>query len=265
MPSVKMPNAKMPVTIAQLQKWKQQKKPIAALTAADYAIAKLLDKAGVDLILVGDSLAMVALGHKNTLPVTLDDMIHHAQAVGRGVENALLIVDLPFLSYQVSAEDAMRSAGRIFKETDARGIKLEGGYPEMVATIHKLVQAGMPVMGHVGLTPQSVHRIGYRVQGATPDAAAEILAQARALVEAGIFALILENVPAELAAKITALIPIPTIGIGAGKECDGQILVTHDVLGLSDYAPPFARQYADLENVITKAVQHYCQDVRDKS
>ena len=265
MPSVKMPNAKMPVTIAQLQKWKQQKKPIAALTAADYAIAKLLDKAGVDLILVGDSLAMVALGHKNTLPVTLDDMIHHAQAVGRGVENALLIVDLPFLSYQVSAEDAMRSAGRIFKETDARGIKLEGGYTEMVATIHKLVQAGMPVMGHVGLTPQSVHRIGYRVQGATPDAAAEILAQATALVEAGIFALILENIPAELAAKITALIPIPTIGIGAGKECDGQILVTHDVLGLSDYAHPFARQYADLQSVITKAVQHYCQDVRDKS
>ncbi len=260
-----MPNVKIPVTIAQLQKWKQQKKTIAALTAADYAIAKLLDKAGVDLILVGDSLAMVALGHKNTLPVTLDDMIYHAQAVGRGVENALLIVDLPFLSYQVSPEDAMRSAGRIFKETDARGIKLEGGYPEMVVTIRKLVQAGMPVMGHVGLTPQSVHRIGYRVQGATPDAAAEILDQAKALVEAGIFALLLENIPAELAAKITALIPIPTIGIGAGKECDGQILVTHDVLGLSDYAPPFARQYADLQNVITEAVQHYCQDIRDKS
>ena len=255
----------MPVTIAQLQKWKQHKKPIAALTAADYAIAKLLDRAGVDLILVGDSLAMVALGHKNTLPVTLDDMIHHAQAVGRGVENALLIVDLPFLSYQVSTEDAMRSAGRIFKETDARGIKLEGGYPEMVETIRQLVQAGMPVMGHVGLTPQSVHRIGYRVQGATPDAADQILHQAKSLVEAGVFALILENIPAELAAKITALIPIPTIGIGAGKECDGQILVTHDVLGLSDYAPPFARKYADLQSVITEAVKHYCQDVRDKS
>lgn len=255
----------MSVTIAQLQKWKQQKKTIAALTATDYAIAKLLDKAGVDLILVGDSLAMVSLGYKNTLPVTLDDMIHHAQAVGRGVENALLIVDLPFLSYQVSTEQAMQSAGRIFKETDAKGIKLEGGYPDMVETIRKLVQAGMPVMGHIGLTPQSVHRLGYRVQGVTPESAEEILDQAKALVEAGIFALLLENIPAELAAKITNLIPIPTIGIGAGKECNGQILVTHDVLGLSDWQPPFARKYADLQSTITNAVKDYCQDVRQKS
>ena len=255
----------MSVTIAQLQKWKQQKKTIAALTATDYAIAKLLDKAGVDLILVGDSLAMVSLGYKNTLPVTLDDMIHHAQAVGRGVENALLIVDLPFLSYQVSTEHAMQSAGRIFKETDAKGIKLEGGYPDMVETIRKLVQAGMPVMGHIGLTPQSVHRLGYRVQGVTLESAEEILDQAKALVEAGIFALLLENIPAELAAKITNLIPIPTIGIGAGKECNGQILVTHDVLGLSDWQPPFARKYADLQSIITNAVKDYCQDVRQKS
>ena len=255
----------MSVTIAQLQKWKQQKKTIAALTATDYAIAKLLDKAGVDLILVGDSLAMVSLGYKNTLPVTLDDMIHHAQAVGRGVENALLIVDLPFLSYQVSTEQAMQSAGRIFKETDAKGIKLEGGYPDMVETIRKLVQAGMPVMGHIGLTPQSVHRLGYRVQGVTLESAEEILDQAKALVEAGIFALLLENIPAELAAKITDLIPIPTIGIGAGKECNGQILVTHDVLGLSDWQPPFARKYADLQSIITNAVKDYCQDVRQKS
>jgi 3-methyl-2-oxobutanoate hydroxymethyltransferase len=253
----------MSVTIAQLQKWKQQKKTIAALTASDYAIAKLLDKAGVDMILVGDSLAMVTLGYKNTLPVTLDDMIRHAQAVGRGVENAFLVVDLPFLSYQVSAEEAMRSAGRIFKETDAQAIKLEGGYPDMVATIHKLVQAGMPVMGHVGLTPQSVHRIGYRVQGNTPDSAAEILDQSKALVEAGIFALLLENMPTELATKITELIPVPTIGIGAGKGCDGQILVTHDVLGLSDWQPPFAHKYVDLKSTITEAVQQYCQDVRN--
>ena len=229
------------------------------------AIAKLLDKTGVDLILVGDSLAMVSLGYKNTLPVTLDDMIHHAQAVGRGVENALLIVDLPFLSYQVSTEQAMQSAGRIFKETDAKGIKLEGGYPDMVETIRKLVQAGMPVMGHIGLTPQSVHRLGYRVQGVTLESAEEILDQAKALVEAGIFALLLENIPAELAAKITNLIPIPTIGIGAGKECNGQILVTHDVLGLSDWQPPFARKYADLQSIITNAVKDYCQDVRQKS
>ena len=252
----------MSVTIAQLQKWKQQKKPIAALTASDYAIAKLLDKAGVDIILVGDSLAMVTLGYKNTLPVTLDDMIRHAQAVGRGVENAFLIVDMPFLSYQVSTEEAMRSAGRIFKETDAQAIKLEGGYPDMVATIHKLVQAGMPVMGHVGLTPQSVHRIGYRVQGGTPDSAAAILDQSKALVEAGIFALLLENIPAELATKITELIPVPTIGIGAGQGCDGQILVTHDVLGLSDWQPPFAHKYVDLNSIITEAIKQYCQDVR---
>lgn len=255
----------MPVTIAQLQKWKQQKKSIAALTASDYAIAKLLDQAGIDMILVGDSLAMVALGHKTTLPVTLDDMIHHAQAVGRGVENALLIVDLPFLSYQVSTEEAMRSAGRVLKETVAKGIKLEGGYPEIVATIRRLVQAGIPVMGHVGLTPQSVHRIGYRVQGVTPDAAEEILDQAKALVDAGIFSLLLENIPAELAAKITNLIPVPTIGIGAGKHCDGQILVTHDVLGLSDWQPPFAKQYVNLKETITEAVKQYCQDVREPS
>ena len=255
----------MPVTIAQLQKWKQQKKPIVALTGTDYAIAKLLDKAGIDMILVGDSLAMVALGHKTTLPITLDDMIHHAQAVSRGVENALIIVDLPFLSYQVSTEEAMRSAGRILKETNAQGIKLEGGYPDMVATIHRLVQAGIPVMGHVGLTPQSVHRLGYRVQGVTSEAAAEILHQSQALVEAGIFALLLENIPAELATKITDLMPIPTIGIGAGKECDGQILVTHDVLGLSDWQPPFAKKYTNLQETITEAVQRYCQDVRDRS
>ena len=255
----------MPVTIAQLQKWKQQKKPIVALTGTDYAIAKLLDKAGIDMILVGDSLAMVALGHKTTLPITLNDMIHHAQAVSRGVENALIIVDLPFLSYQVSTEEAMRSAGRILKETNAQGIKLEGGYPDMVATIHRLVQAGIPVMGHVGLTPQSVHRLGYRVQGVTSEAAAEILHQSQALVEAGIFALLLENIPAELATKITDLMPIPTIGIGAGKECDGQILVTHDVLGLSDWQPPFAKKYTNLQETITEAVQRYCQDVRDRS
>ena len=254
----------MPVTIAQLQKWKQQKKPIVALTGTDYAIAKLLDKSGIDMILVGDSLAMVALGHKTTLPVTLEDMIHHAQAVRRGVENALIIVDLPFLSYQVSAEEAMRSAGRILKETNARGIKLEGGYPDIVATIRKLVQAGIPVMGHVGLTPQSVHRLGYRVQGGTPEAAEEILHQSKSLVEAGIFALLLENIPTELAAKITDLIPIPTIGIGAGKECDGQILVTHDVLGLSDWQPPFAKKYTNLQETITEAIQRYCQDVRDR-
>ncbi|PZU97318.1 MAG: 3-methyl-2-oxobutanoate hydroxymethyltransferase [Pseudanabaena sp.] len=255
----------MSLTIAQLQKWKQQKKPIVALTASDYAIAKLLDNAGVDLILVGDSLAMVTLGYKNTLPVTLDDMIRHAQAVGRGLKKALMIVDLPFLSYQISTEEAMRSAGRVFKETEAQGIKLEGGYPDMVKTIRKLVQSGMPVMGHLGLTPQSVHQIGYRVQGNSPKSATEILEQSQALVDAGIFALLLENVPSELATKITESFAIPTIGIGAGKGCDGQILVTHDVLGLSDWQPPFAHKYVDLKAIITSAVQEYCQDVRQSN
>lgn len=253
------------VTIAQLQLWKQQGRSIAALTASDYSIAKILDQTGVDLILVGDSMAMVALGYKTTLPITLDEMIHHAKAVSRGVTNALLVVDLPFMSYQESLEQAMHSAGRVLKETGAQAVKLEGGYPDIVASIDKLVQAGIPVMGHIGVTPQSVHQLGYKRQGIEPAAAEKILIQAEALAAAGAFALLLENISHDLAAKITAAVPIPTIGIGAGAGCNGQILVTHDLLGLSDWQPPFVKPYVDLRSEISKAVDRYCHDVRDRN
>lgn len=255
----------MTVTTANLQTFKEQGKLITALTATEYAIAKLIDQAGVDLILVGDSLAMVALGYKNTLPVTLDQMIHHAQAVGRAVDNALLVVDLPFMSYQESDEQALRSAGRVIKETQAQALKLEGGYPEMVDRIGRIVQVGIPVMGHIGLTPQAVHRLGFRKQGIDETAAAEIFKQAQALLDVGVFALLLEHIPAELADKITQAVPVPTIGIGAGDACDGQILVTHDLLGLSGWQPPFAPKYIDLSKIVTTTLQQYCQDVRDRT
>lgn len=254
----------MTVTVAQLQIWKQQGREIVALTASDYAIAKILDQTGVDLILVGDSLAMVALGHKNTLPITLDEIIHHAKAVSRAITKALLVVDLPFLSYQESPQQALNSAGRVLKETGAQAVKLEGGYPDMVHTVGKLVQAGIPVMGHIGLTPQSVHQMGYKRQGMEPETAETIFSQARALVGAGSFALLLENIPNTLAERITKALPIPTVGIGAGSGCNGQILVTHDLLGLSDWQPPFAKPYIDLRSEIAKAVDRYCNDVRDR-
>lgn len=254
----------MPVTVAHLQAWKREGRAIAALTAWEYATAKIIDQSGVDVILVGDSLAMVALGYKNTLPITLDEMIHHAKAVSRAVTNALLVVDLPFLSYQESYQQALHSAGRVLKETNAQAVKLEGGYPDIVNTVSKLVQVGIPVMGHIGLTPQSVHQLGYRTQGAEPEMAEKIFSQARALTAAGVFALVLEHIPSALADRITKAISIPTIGIGAGLSCNGQILVTHDLLGLSDWQPPFARKYLDLQSLITKAVNQYCTDVRDR-
>jgi 3-methyl-2-oxobutanoate hydroxymethyltransferase len=212
-----------------------------------------------------DSLAMVALGYKNTLPVTLDEMIHHAKAVERGVTNALLVVDLPFLSYQCSTEQALYSAGRVLKETNAQAVKVEGGYPDIVNAIAKVVQVGIPVMGHVGLTPQSVHQMGYRPQGKDAATADKIFDQAKALEAAGVFAIVLENMPTDLGQRITEALSIPTIGIGAGDRCDGQVLVTHDLLGLSDWQPPFARKYVDLRESITKAVEHYCADVRDRT
>ncbi|MCS6959165.1 MAG: 3-methyl-2-oxobutanoate hydroxymethyltransferase [Pseudanabaenaceae cyanobacterium SKYGB_i_bin29] len=253
----------MPLSIAQLSARKKQKQPIVALTAWEYATAQIIDRAGIDVILVGDSLGMVALGYRNTLPVTLDEIIHHAKAVGRGVEQALLVVDLPFMTYQVSPSQALRSAGRVLKETPAQGVKLEGGYPEMVATVAKLVRSGIPVMGHVGLTPQSVYVMGYRQQGAAPEVADRIYQEALALEKAGVFALILEHIPSELAQKITETVTVPTIGIGAGPHCDGQILVTHDLLGLSAEPPPFAPKYTDLRQIITEAVTQFSQDVRN--
>lgn len=253
----------MAVTIQQLSKWKQTGRPISVLTAWDFLLASILDQAGVDVILVGDSLAMVALGHATTLPVTLDEMLHHARAVKRGVQQALVVCDLPFMSYQESPQQALQSAGRILKETGVGAVKLEGGYPAIADTVGFLVQRGIPVLGHVGLTPQAVHQLGgYRQQGKTPEAAATIIQEAIALEQAGAFALILEHMPAELAAEITARLRIPTIGIGAGPACDGQVLVTADLLGLSDWQPPFARSYLNLRADITNAVQQYCAQVQ---
>lgn len=242
--------------------WKQQGRPIVALTAWDYASAQLLDAAGVDLILVGDSLAVI-LGHETTLPITLEEMLHHAKAVRRGVNRALMVVDLPFLTYQEGLQQAMHSAGRVLKETGAQAVKLEGGYPAMASIVAQLVQAGIPVMGHVGLTPQSVHQIGLRQQGKTPEAEERILAEAIALEQAGAFSIILEHIPTQLALQITQKLSIPTIGIGAGPHCDGQVLVTADLLGLSERQPPFAKSYANLRETITQAVQSYAVEVRE--
>jgi len=253
----------MPVTTHQLTQWKQQGRSIVALTAWDYAIAHVLDEAGVDLILVGDSLAMVALGYDTTLPVTLDEMLHHAKAVRRGVTRSLLVADLPFMSYQESIQQALHSAGRALKETGVQAVKLEGGNPAIATTVAQLVQAGIPVMGHVGLTPQAVHRLGYRQQGKSPETAEHILAEAIALEQAGAFAIVLEHIPSVLAQQITQKLTIPTIGIGAGPHCDGQVLVTADLLGLSVRQPPFAKSYVNLRAAITQAVQAYDAEVRD--
>jgi 3-methyl-2-oxobutanoate hydroxymethyltransferase len=253
----------MAITIHHLKQWKQDGRPIVALTAWDYLLAKTLDRAGVDVILVGDSLAMVALGYDTTLPLTLEEMLHHAKAVSRGVSEALLVCDLPFLSYQESPQQALSVAGRCLKETGVQAVKLEGGYPAMAETVHFLTQRGIPVMGHVGLTPQSVHQFGgYRKQGKDERSAERILEEAIALEEAGAFSIVLEHIPETLAATITQKLAIPTIGIGAGSDCDGQILVTADLLGLSDWQPKFARSYANLRQNVTDAVQAFSHDVR---
>jgi 3-methyl-2-oxobutanoate hydroxymethyltransferase len=253
----------MAITIHHFKQWKQDSRPIVALTAWDCLLAKVLDESGVDIILVGDSLAMVALGYETTLPLTLEEMLHHTKAVCRGVKKALVVCDLPFLSYQESPQQALSVAGRVLKETRARAVKLEGGYPEMAQTVQFLTQRGVPVMGHVGLTPQSVHQLGgYRKQGKDPDSAERILEEAIALEAAGAFAIVLEHIPEALAATITHKLTIPTIGIGAGSDCDGQILVTADLLGLSDWQPPFAKPYANLRQNVADAVQNFSQEVR---
>ena len=254
----------MAVTIHQLAKWKQIGRSIVSLTAWDYSLAQALDKAGVDLILVGDSLAMVGLGYDSTLPVTLDEMIHHAKAVCRGVEKALVICDLPFMSYQVSVAQALEAAGRVMKETGASGIKIEGGQPKMLEVVRELTTIGIPVMGHVGLTPQSFRVLGYKQQGKTAEEANLIIDRAIALQQAGAFAVVLEHIPSELAAKITSKLAIPTIGIGAGNQCDGQVLVTADFLGLSARKPPFAKSYVDLSEIITNAVKEFKAEVQNK-
>ncbi|NJK54795.1 MAG: 3-methyl-2-oxobutanoate hydroxymethyltransferase [Pleurocapsa sp. SU_5_0] len=252
----------MAVTLQQLTQWKKSGRSIISLTAWEYSLAQILDRAGVDIILVGDSLAMVGLGYSSTLPVTLDEMIHHTKAVCRGVQQALVVCDLPFMSYQVSVSQAMEAAGRVLKETGASAVKLEGGHPKIINIVQELTAIGIPVMGHVGLTPQSVRILGYKQQGQTQESAQMIIDQAIALAQAGAFGIILEHIPSDLAATITDKIAIPTIGIGAGNKCDGQVLVTADLLGMSTRQPPFAKSYVNLKQVITDAVQDFTQEVQ---
>lgn len=256
----------MAVSAHQISQWKQTGRPalpLAVLTAWDFMSAQIVDQAGADIVLVGDSMAMVALGYDNTLPLSLDEMLYHARAVRRGVERALLVADLPFLSYQTSVEDAIRAAGRALKEAGVQAVKLEGGHPDVIDIVRRLVQWGIPVMGHVGLTPQSVNQFGgFRQQGKSEAEAQRILAEAEALEKAGAFAIVLEHIPAELARTITKTLSIPTIGIGAGVHCDGQVLVTADVLGLSAWQPPFAKVYAKLREQAIEAAQQFCGEVR---
>lgn len=254
------------LSIHHFRQAKQDGQSLVALTAADYATAQILDQAGIDLILVGDSLAMTSLGYTSTLPLTLEEILHHAQAVRRGVQRAFLVADLPFMTYQMHKEQALLSAGRLMKEAGVNGVKLEGGYPDMAETVAFLVQRGIPVLGHIGLTPQAKHQLGgYRQQGKTSPEAERLRQEALNLEQAGAFALVLEHMPAELAAQISKQIGIPTLGIGAGPDCDGQILVTHDLLGLSERIPPFAKAYTNLRQTISEAVQAFVVDVQKGS
>ncbi len=252
-----------PVTTLVLREMKQARRPIVMVTAYDAPSARLLDDAGVDVILVGDSLGMVVLGYESTLPVTVEDMLHHTRAVVRGAARALVVVDMPFMSFQISAEDALRNAGRLMAEGGAHAVKLEGG-ATIAPTVRRLTEAGIPVMGHVGLTPQSVHQLGgYRVQGKEAAAALALLDDCRALQTAGAFSVVLECIPAELAQMVTDELAIPTIGIGAGAGCVGQVQVFHDILGLGGgFVPRHAKQYADIGAAIMQAVSAYADEVR---
>ena len=246
---------------ATFQKAKQNGKKITMLTCYDCAMAQVMDAAGINGLLVGDSLGNVVLGYKNTLPVTMDEMVHHAKAVVRGTADALVVVDMPFMSYQVSVADAVANAGRLIKETGAGAVKLEGG-AAVCPQIAAITAADIPVMGHLGFTPQSIHAFGgYKVQGRDETAAQKILDDALAVAEAGAFALVLEMLPAALARRVTEAVPIPTIGIGAGNDCDGQILVCHDMLGLYPAAPAFVKKYADLGEAMRAAFAAYRDDV----
>jgi 3-methyl-2-oxobutanoate hydroxymethyltransferase len=251
-------------TVLDLQRFKAEGKRFAMLTAYDYTTAQLLDAAEIPVLLVGDSAGMVMLGHPTTLPMTMDELVILARAVSRGATNALLVGDLPFLSYQVSAEDALRNAGRLLKEAGMHAVKLEGGGPTALEATRRLTEAGIPVMGHLGLTPQSVHRMGgFKVQGKEPVVAARILAEAVELEAAGAFAIVLEGIPSALAAKVTQALAIPTIGIGAGVQCDGQVLVVHDMLGLSrgHRKPRFVKEFAQLGALVVDAARRYAAEV----
>jgi len=258
-----MPADHRPRSVPDLVAMKTAGRRIAMLTCYDALFARLLEQADTDVLLVGDSLHQVLGGHETTLGATLDEMIYHAAAVHRGAPGTLLFVDLPFLTYQVSVEEAIRNAGRVLQESGAHGVKLEGGRP-MAATVRALVDRGIPVMGHLGLTPQSVHALGgYRVQGRETDAAARLLADARALEEAGACGMVLELMPADLARQISESIAVPTIGIGAGPGCDGQVLVLHDMLGLNDaFSPKFLKRFAELGEAVRGAAREFAEEVR---
>lgn len=254
------------VTLPEIQRKKEMGEPITMLTAYDVAIARAVDSAGIDMILVGDSYGMVVLGYDTTVPVTMDQMITVAQAVARGAKNPLLIGDMPFLSYQIEAREAIRNAGRFIQEANMDAVKLEGG-SEIAPTVRAIADAGIAVMGHIGLTPQSVSKLGgWRTQGTTAEAAHKLVRDALALQEAGAFAIVMEKVPDRLAEFVTQRLQIPTIGIGAGSHCDGQVLVTNDVLGLFDrFVPKFAKQYAQLYPIIVQALTEYKREVDSRS
>ena len=258
-----MPADSRPRTTLDLTAMKASGRRIAMLTCYDALFARLLEEAETDVLLVGDSLHQVLGGHETTLGATLDQMIYHAAAVRRGAPRTLLFVDLPFLTYQVSEPEAIRNAGRLLQETGAHGVKLEGGRP-MASTVRALVERGIPVMGHLGLTPQSVHALGgYRVQGREPDAAERLLADAQALEAAGACAIVLELVPTELASQASGALTIPTIGIGAGPGCDGQVLVLHDMLGLNDaFSPKFLKRFAAMADTVREAARNFAEEVR---
>lgn len=251
------------ITTNTLQKMKASGKKISMLTAYDYSFARLIDASGIDVILVGDSASNVMAGHETTLPITLDQMIYHASSVIRGAARSLVVVDLPFGSYQSNGDIALASAIRIMKETGAHAVKMEGG-EEIIDSIKRIISAGIPVMGHLGLTPQSIYKFGtYNVRAKEETEAQKLISDANVLQEAGCFGLVLEKIPAELAKKVSTQLTIPTIGIGAGPHCDGQVLVMHDMLGINtEFKPRFLRQYMNISEQVTKAVQQYVNDVR---
>ncbi len=253
----------MRITINQIKDMKQKGEKITMLTAYDYSTAKIVDEAGIPLILVGDSLGMVVLGYESTIPVTMEDMLHHTKAVVRGTKQTMVVGDMPFMTYHISVDDALKNAARFIQEAGAQAIKLEGGVT-VAEKVRRIVECGIPVMGHIGLTPQSIHQSGgFKVQGRTPEAAVKMLKDAQALEEAGAFAIVLETVPTPLATLITQKISIPTIGIGAGIGCDGQIQVINDILGsYTDFVPKHAKQYAKLADIMSSAITEYYNEVK---
>lgn len=252
------------ITTQTVVEMKNRGEKISMLTAYDYTMANIIDRAGIDVILVGDSASNVMAGYETTVPMTLDQMVYHASCVVRGVDQALVIADLPFMSYQVTAKEALISAGRMMKEAGVHGVKLEGG-SAIVDTVKRIVNAGIPVMGHLGLTPQSIYKFGtYKVRAKEEAEAEELVRDAKKLEESGVFSIVLEKIPAVLASEVTGSVSVPTIGIGAGSECDGQVLVIHDMLGLNkEFKPRFLRRYADFHTTMTNAVQKYIQDVKN--